>query len=230
MSLVKFLSLLEAESLYFCRADMLGDPFEGSIPRNMQVQVVNIGAEGAIRQPLRPLAHLPSDLAPIVGNAQREIRKWHFVNCWYASDTDSAAMWVIYASAHDGVAVRSTVGRLKMSLEDASEYVFIGRVRYIDFDQEPATWGNSVLAHLNKRDVFEHEHEVRAIVLKNMDPSPPGLLVRCRLHDLMESVVIAPQAADWFAGLVRSIVERYGVGCDVGYSPIGDVPYWGGAE
>jgi hypothetical protein len=32
MDLAKFVSLLQDSSFHFCRADRLGDPFEGSVP------------------------------------------------------------------------------------------------------------------------------------------------------------------------------------------------------
>ena len=45
MDLAKFLSALDRESLFFCRADLLGDLFEGSYPRGAAVEA---GLEQAI--------------------------------------------------------------------------------------------------------------------------------------------------------------------------------------
>ena len=52
----------------------------------------------------------------------------YYVNCWHAGEHESAALWGSYAG-HAGLAVKSSVGRLKSAID--VEWPFhIGEVSY----------------------------------------------------------------------------------------------------
>jgi hypothetical protein len=83
---------------------------------------------------------------------------------------------------------------------------------------------------LRKQISFEHEHEVRGIFWKPVNPpdtQPPGLGIAADLAVLIESIVIAPQAQPWFAEVVRELTSRFGLSASATFSPLADEPFWG---
>ena len=120
MDFTKFVSLLDSSSLFFSRADLLGDPFEGvwtkanieTLPDRYTADVAEI-----IRGSLPNLHSLTS------GN---------FVSCWHWNEFESDAMWKIYAQLSAGVAIKTDFASLSGSFTD-DQPIYIGRVRYIDY-------------------------------------------------------------------------------------------------
>lgn len=49
MDFAKFISLLDSSALYFSRADMLGDTFEGTLPNRTIETVKNRFTQGGIK-------------------------------------------------------------------------------------------------------------------------------------------------------------------------------------
>ena len=96
MAFTKLVSLMETRALFYCRADLLGDPFEGSIS-----SVTSRAAPPELKA--GPVALQQIDL--------RQIVRLVCVNGWHAGDSESAAMWRLYARAHEGVATKTTLCR-----------------------------------------------------------------------------------------------------------------------
>lgn len=196
LDLAKFVSMLTTKSLYFSRADLLGDPFEGSYPRANKA-TLNIPA--------------------------KQVTQWVYVNCWHENEHESAAMWAQYIKSGEGIALRSSVGRLKRSTARDETVVFVGRVKYIDYEKDglPAeALGNVLHAFAHKRKSFEHEREVRALTVGNSKTTklsggtmvlPVGVSVAADLSELLESVHVAPGSPTWFLEVVKSITDRFGL-------------------
>jgi hypothetical protein len=227
-------SLLERQELFFSRADVLGDPFEGSFSQ-MNLKMRPVWAEQA---------GLPADYYAGFEDARKMTIQETFINAWHASDVESAAMWSLYLRSEDGIAVRSTYRRLSEAFEPTSEHVYIGVVHYIDYDDALIPESNTFWPFVHKRKSYQHEREVRAVIQKfeyfeNMrarkDPTwrmsrlhdlgikdtpdldldevlplpPTGLYVAVDLSRLVEAVYVAPNAAEWFLDLVQSVMARY---------------------
>ena len=94
------------------------------------------------------------------------------INCWHLNSHESAAMWVLYLKSNEGIAVQSTYRKLLDSLVDERE-IFIGKVNYIDYDNEIFLDRNALAPLVYKRKSFEHEREVRAIIT-NWPKEPIG--------------------------------------------------------
>jgi len=45
------------------------------------------------------------------------MRRYVFVNPWHKNEFESAAMWKLYLKSEEGVAIRTTVERLKHAFE-----------------------------------------------------------------------------------------------------------------
>jgi hypothetical protein len=89
------------------------------------------------------------------------------VNCWYIGAPESQTMWESYGGG-EGVAIRSSFGRLKGSFNVTPLAVYIGRITY-----EATSSGVWVLS---KGTTFEHERELRAVT-KDWDSSTRGVYV-----------------------------------------------------
>src|SRR5688572_5268355 len=128
VGLTKFLSLLSTRKLYLCRADKLDDPLEGVVP-----QVTHEYAEAVFSK----VASNSVEMAAQFAQVMRASREFTFVNCWHINDRESDAMWKLYSLVTEGVAIQSTVGRLKACLSAAPDRFFVGSVQYADHDEVP---------------------------------------------------------------------------------------------
>ena len=213
MDFTKFVSLLEKSALFFCRPDLLGDPFEGSIsPATPPLFAGELKVGSRITRG-------NIDLRQIVRTAR--------VNCWHMGEFESEAMWRLYTRERDGVAIKTVFARFKEALV-GEEDVNVSRVSYQDYRTESIPFGNALFPLFHKRISFQHEQEVRALFMVHPAEEGPdeaeGAYCRVDLPKLVEDIVVAPFAEDWFVDLVRSLGERYGIGDRVRPSTLSDDP------
>jgi hypothetical protein len=83
------------------------------------------------------------------------------LNSWHINEYESAAMWKLYLESDEGIAIQSTLGRLNKSLKDTKETIFIGKIKYIDYEKESIPESNQYYPFLYKRKSFEYEKELR---------------------------------------------------------------------
>ena len=167
------------------------------------------------------------------------------VNCWHQSEYESTAMWHQYGSA---VAIKSTARHLIQALDratvtnvDSKEVdvvVSLGVVRYTSNEEilSSERRASAMLPLLRKRNVFEHEREVRAIMsfyfarfdddfrwdesyfsagneyleLAEAIVERPGIDVQVDLNVLIQCVVTSPTMSPWIARLVQDVTKQYG--------------------
>jgi len=214
MDLTRLVLLLTRRTLYFSSLTQLGDPYEGYFPRS-HVEAFAAVFENNFFGPmaaLRPAFEAKSSeharaLDEIMATARQEIsfdrnRGKFGVNCWHANDVESEAMWKLYSALGSGVAVESTVERLRDVLTPTSG-INIDRVRYEDFDPGQIIKGYSSYFLMLKRPSFAHEREVRATIL--LPEEGKGLEVPCDLQKLIVRVHVAPGAPAMFVGAVTEL-------------------------
>ena len=225
MDFTKFASLLDKSALFFSRADKLGDPFEGSYSKfNIQ---------------LRPIVYkdkIPSEALETMSRYQKRLREFTAISCWYLNEYESAALWKLYLKSNEGIAIQSTFSRLKRSLKDEDHDIYIGKVKYIDFDTDWMPEGNTFYPFVHKRKSFEHEHELRAVIQKvpskdgKTDLSKPlfddGIYVAVDLKSLIERIYVAPTCPAWLFELTKSVTKKYGLDKKVYQSSLDDVPVY----
>ncbi|MGA2144750.1 MAG: hypothetical protein ABSH49_07295 [Bryobacteraceae bacterium] len=209
MSLAKFLSMLYNRALHFAVLSSLNDVLEAAPPR------------------------LPDDAT--VHDRMRAWYRWQrnrhmvFVNCWHVSQSESAAMWALYATQSEGVAIRSTFGEASKAfgLREAGllgSTVQAGMVEYIDPEAElvPEPTSNVVLAALKKRHWYAYESELRFMYIKTENYLRPptgsqcepgaaaqnGLWIQCDLQKLIKSVVLAPSAPAFLGDVVAEACRQ----------------------
>lgn len=217
MDFTKFVSLLDKRSLYFCRVDKLGDPFEGSFTE------MNVKARKAFLDEFWKGKIDDEELAEMhvrEPKFNKKIIQGMFVNCWHMNEYESAAMWKLYLKSNEGIAIQSTYKRLRKSFNNNSkDNVYIGRVKYIDYGSEGIPRDNLFRAILHKRKSFEYERELRAMVWDDsilghiMGPDreahKDGKYVGFDLEVLINKIYLGPGTPDWFDELVRSLIKKY---------------------
>jgi len=207
LDFTKFVDLLLSSQLFFARSDQFQDPFEGVFRlkdyENTKHMLTN----------------------------QELTKKFYFLNCWHINDNQSDAMWKIFLDTKNGIAIKSTVGALIKSLDASLDDVFISKVYYRDFDKVTFNElmneeqnklfggrGGSLNQFNYKRISFEHEKELRLYhidlpiphAIKDGIPREPLTHKRIdiALSSLINEIVIAPFADEWFENLVKQIVEK----------------------
>lgn len=191
----RFKNLIGKESLFFCRADKFPDKWEGIFPIKM------IEKFGLDKQ------SFSSDDGNVYTNCEWQIQKEarsHLINCWHVNDSESFAMWKIYGGEQqDAIAIQSTVGKLKKSLNANNERIWIGEVEYIDFrDWEPknrffnSDVPNTLKTFFLKWNYFKYENEIRAVINKaySEHKCDKGLLIKVDLSELIEQVYVSATA------------------------------------
>jgi hypothetical protein len=225
MDFTKFVSLLDKSALFFTRADKLGDPFEGSIPKLF----------GEARpESKRDKESLPSPIFKNVSEYRIFLTKCTLVNCWHLNNSESAAMWKLYLKSNEGIAIQSTFNRLKTCLIDEDNEVYIGKIDYVDYN---FGFIPSLDIHhfFYKRTCFEHEKELRVIIQtfrQNKNDSinykkPPfkeGTYIKVDLDILVDKVYVAPTSPHWVYKLIKSTVTKYGLDKQVLQSSLEEIP------
>ena len=216
MDFTKFISLLDTSNLFFTRADLFEDTFEGSLPKK-NVELLSHYTNHGERS--KTNKHWPRCIA---------------VSCWHENEHESAAMWKLYLKSREGVAIQSTYAKLKQSVIDQKDIVRIGKVQYIDYETEMIKEEGLTKPFFYKRKSFSHENEIRAIILEPPVTAPSdifdrgtirdGLQIKVDLSSLVQKVYLAPNAPPWFRDLVCSLIKKYEYNFEVVHSDLDKSP------
>lgn len=206
MSFARFVWLLQKKQLWLSRADLLGDPWEISLAGNQLEHVI-------ARHPITTLP-LPEKMPETaMQRSERIIKAWRrqtFVCCWSASEHESHALWRIYCRGVEGVAVQTTLGRLRESVGGLPVY----RVTYeIPGSRRQTPTLPDLVA--KKRPAFAYEREVRVVLSvdgKDGSETEQEVLGRGLEWDPernLEQIRIHPEADNSFRETVAGLVEIF---------------------
>jgi len=230
MDFTKFVEMLQNQALFFSRADMLGDPFEGSYSKE------NIRLRPQVYKEMFKKVKQKNSVNPLKQFAEitKLIRRWTYLNCWHINEHESAAMWKLYSSSKESIAIQSTYQKLFDCLPEKA--FFVGKVTYVDYDKEWIPEGNTFCPFVYKRKSFEHEHELRALhqnlphkgkdIVLGLENKEFGINVSVNLNQLIENVFIAPNTAEWFNRLVTGVLKQYGFAFEVKQSKLDESPVY----
>lgn len=207
MDFPKFVSLLEEQSLFFSKLSLFDDPYEGYLPRLTKEQFLKIPDNTADKSKAQQIVN--TNLA-LRDNFTRECL---LVSCWHMSEYENIAMWKSYSIIGKGVAVQSTLKCLMKAFEGVDDLVNIGSVKYIDYYDDKIKWQNTFHSALCKRKQFDHEKEVRVLVVS--PEGTPGKLIPVDLNILIEKVFVSPKIEHWILELIKKLLVRYGLSKEV---------------
>lgn len=205
MDLPSFLSVLSSRAIYFRRGDCFSDKHEGAFTRSVKERIEKAISSGS--------------LSTTYAQFKEKLRQRVFISCWHAAIDDSMAMWALYGKGPLSVAATTTVGKLVSELKAANlgHPLAVEKVKYIKHWRNPKI---SILPYSNvfkyKVKAYAFEKEVRVIVDKmeeNWDGviAEDGMSISVRPEHLLRSVVVSPEAPEWFQSLVSELITKFGL-------------------
>lgn len=209
LDLPKLVDLLRTSELYLGQASRFDDRLEGTLPEQ-------------VRQGLRDLP----DFVAKYGDPtfwEQEHRNRTYLSCWTLGAKDNMALWKLYGSATASVAITTTIKRLTNVAPSWGKYgnVEVKKVRYIDHAGRlrDGVYGLDASVFGLKHAAYSFEKEVRIVVTRPNPrkrwPAPRAIRVPVNLDQFLRSIVVAPEAGDWFFDLVADVARRYSVAAPV---------------
>jgi len=205
MSVAKLVDLLANRWLYCAPMPSLDDRFEGMYPASWPEHPHKALLDQVFREQTR-------------------------INCWHEETVESDALWRIYGSKDEVVAVRTEAGSLRDAVDAVPDLIAISRVHYIDYDTYDQPPGVPFYPFVYKRDCFRHEAEVRVIIqppvapgdLLSGNPPPPlgAFLLPIRAEEVIHGVIVSPYAQEWFLASIRALTSALGLRCPVEFSSL----------
>lgn len=242
MSFAKFVELLRTKNLSLPSAMMFEDPYEGACGKAKNSDVLveylsnivgnRIQGKGELQVDSDTLKEIISKANKYYNDLGASNKYFTFISCWHENETESEAMWKLYTQKQpEGVAIQTTFGALKQAINDPN--VQIGRVSYVDYDE---TFFTSDSYFWYKRKSFEHEREVRAMVIadddlreKMVEDYKQGAIIvniPVDLEVLIQNVYVSPYADVWFKDLVADELKQCNLEKQVLYSSLNQQPIY----
>jgi len=198
MSFAKLIDILQKKKLWLSSAELLDDKWE-VMPDSQQLNSIinkrpsSISAEAVFEQ---------------TANTVKVQRKQTFINCWTASEHESHALWRIFCPSPEGVAIQTTLDRLKKSVGLPVLEVMYGS------KETNGTMPDVYKLVTQKRPMFAYEQEVRVVLVRDLsDPDHPehrtvGAEINWDPELHLENIWIHPEAPFWFCETVTEAVLR----------------------
>lgn len=215
ISIQKFTQLIEGASLFFCNAAKLSDQYEVSIPES----TVKLWRKELVLQGYTSEDDINNEISIRLQSWQYgAMKKLTLINCWSTSPHESYALWKIYLGGKpDGVAIRTTVARLKSAINHAKdpypEDYFIGSVQYRNHLGLDQLSRHEIIT--TKKLYYKFEEELRLYIL-NYPLSEGGIVppydisvgrnVKVDLEKLLQYVYISPFAEKQLREQVASLL------------------------
>ena len=196
LDLSKFLDLLLSKKLFMSRSDKFEDQYEGTFSEPTYEEIRKIAVNN-----------------PEFLNYYKSHREKVAVSSWHINEYESFAMWQIFTQNSEGLAIQSTVSRLKKALDSETQHKqYIGEVNYIDYKKEYIPFDDMFFPFLFKRKSFQYEREIRIIsdVSESNLKLNDGLKINVDINQLIEKIYIHPKSENWYKKLVIQLMEQLG--------------------
>ncbi len=196
LDLSKFLDILLSGKMFMSRSDKFEDQYEGTFSEPTFEEIKKISQNN-----------------PKFLDYYKSHRENVVVSSWHANESESFAMWQIFTKNNEGLAIQSTIGRLKEALQKERHFEqYIGEVNYIDYKKEYIPFDDAFFPFLFKRKSFQYEKEIRVIsdVTSHNFSINDGLKIHVDINTLIEKIYIHPKSENWYKKLVIELVERLG--------------------
>jgi hypothetical protein len=194
LDLSKFLDMLLSQQLFMSRSDKFEDQYEGTFSEPTFEEIKKIAAN-----------------KPEFLDYYKSHREKVVISSWHINEYESFAMWQIFTKNNEGLAIQSTIGRLKEALQPENRIEqYIGNVNYIDYKKEYIPFDNAFFPFLFKRKSFQYEREVRIItdVSSHNISVNEGIKINVDLNQLIEKIYIHPKSENWYKKLVIELVSK----------------------
>jgi len=231
----KYISLITYGALWFAKLNTFDDGLEGAIP---QKTAERMHKENHKWKKITSNPDMQKHIDDWPRRNVKDGRELKIVNCWFLGDAESPKMWREYAKNNQGVAIKSTIRKLRENVGCVYQYSKIGKVQYVDLPSlSISTYEASQAMEraFYKNIDYAHEQEVRIVTMNYKTPwclnpngkplSPaeysgsnannfdkPGLYIQAVLEKMITATVLAPDSSERFEFLINRIAEQTGVG------------------
>jgi hypothetical protein len=232
MDLSKFIWMIQRKALFFCRSDLMGDPFEGHYTKAIADQeeeyIRTLQANAAFMAIPHSLDIARETYRAKTKELPKQLKEKYYVSCWHMNEEESPAMWKLYTSQNESICIRSKYRTLGDLLPAG---VLFGIVKYIDYRRDTFDTNDMLSYIVHKRKSFEHEREIRAVVYRNETcPFEPagekGLIVPINIPALIEEIFVSPTSQSPLTEVVACLAHKYGLSAPVLQSRVNDPPEW----
>lgn len=170
------------------------------------------------------------DLAAGVEQARGDARANYYANCWRLGTDENLEIWEQYADGR-GVAIETTYDQMERFVAPEQEDLYMGIVRYLDYEEEFTPTGIFYALYFYKHRTFDGEQEFRVLVNRGGNPiirtdgqetppesrpdNPPHINLSADMDALINRVVLSPGADDEVRAQVEATVDEHGVSAPV---------------
>lgn len=207
LDLSKFLDLIISRKMFLSRSDKFEDQYEGTF------------SEPTFEEIKLLLNDNPKYL-----DHYKARRKDIIISSWHTNPYESFAMWQIFTKNNEGLAIQSTIGRLKKSTlnQERDINLHIGEVQYIDYKKDYIPLKDNYFPFLYKRKSFQYENEIRLIGDgANLDkPINDGLKIDIDVDLLIQNLYIHPRSEKWYKNLIETIITRLNLSIEIAKSDL----------
>ena len=218
-----FYGFLVNKSLFFKRLDAYSDKKEGMLPPQTVTDYHKIRWSKDYTTKAEADKWIENELANIASYKQ-----FILSNSWNMGIYENYNMWKVYTrGASEGVAIQTTVGKLRNQLAANTQfsYIYSGKVSY---NPIPANNIDQFTVATNKSGAYASENEYRVLILHQfrLEKDDKGNDIRKPLHDvgagftvdpgaLIDKVYISPFAGGWFEPVLKAALTERIPGFDV---------------
>ncbi len=219
MSLNKFISLLQTNTLFFSCLTEMNDPLEGA---NYRDSFFIKGFFGACNKGLETKEYNIKNFKKAL-DALRNYQQNFFTCCFYSKQSESRVMYESYSS-ENGVAIKfnyksilSEINKHYASTLDTDFELGYGKVEYYEFNHA----SNFFKLFLNdpnefnfdpftKEDIHKHEEEFRFLFYnKNHLKKINNIQVVIDLKSSILEIVAHPNSLDWEINILNNLIKTY---------------------
>lgn len=208
MSIEKLESLLNERALYFRRSDLFEDPLEGTHSLATIKNRPSFFAEAK-----------ESWINKTIPMFNANTRKCVFVNCWHNSATESVYMWDMYTKDNKGIAIKSSLNRIRNAILDEEREFLINPVRYINYEEDHTSDANLFYAFFCKDESYINEKEVRFAFDQNFEHVgredfdslllEEGIFIPVDINLLIEKVIVSPHTKLREIKVIKKLLKSY---------------------
>lgn len=150
----------------------------------------------------------PGNQIVAVRHLEAEIAETRYAWCWFDSVSESAGMWQVYGK--NGVAVRSSLRKLRPVLEGQATPWLVSKMKYLNHFQHRASremYPFYRKPFLVKRLEYKHEQEVRFVTISGK--KRPGIVLEnLTPNEWIEEILFWPALSESEAYGLRDAVQR----------------------
>src|ERR1700722_19546312 len=190
MDVARFRTLIQGGKLNSARRHELGDPWEGVWTKPASDQILSRHSPEFDRQ------------------WAKEFNSCALISCWHENDRESVAMWKLYVSGREGVALKTTAGRLWTCPDEFGERE-VRAVIYDPHDSADVAFSDAVYAANNPSACAK---------------TAMGEALPVDLSILIERIVVSPDFPKWAISSLQKVVDARGLGVQVESSSLLDQP------